>query len=91
MRQRRELIAPIDLGPPLEPLDKLIRRAEFEAGLQWHRDHGTRPFWSPFRLWAPGQIDDWHWLRRWVDNHLFELPPVGEMPHGQWLSGRLSR
>ena len=83
---------PADQGPPLEDLDKVIRRAEAAADLEWRVDHGELPWDWPISslVWLPldGQPDPiaeaMLWPRRWFTDHLFELPPLGVVP-AQWL------
>jgi hypothetical protein len=80
---------PAEAGPPLEPIEKLIGRAELDAELEWRRDHGDDSLWD-WPLPPPGwEVDDAtrtaiFWPNRWFRDRLFELPPLGVVPP-QWL------
>lgn len=87
-RERVVYSHPADDGPPLEDLDRLIARAEFLAEWQWRDDHGDLP-WDTGRYigWGAGDPavrELLSWPRRWFTDHLFELPPLGQVPQ-RWL------
>ncbi len=85
----RVLRPKVDLGPALEPIERLVARAERAAELVWADEHGGLPGWMqplpPDELTSPATRDELWWPRRWFAAHLFELPPLGEVP-ARWLT-----
>jgi hypothetical protein len=78
---------PADQGPLLEDIDRVIGRAQLAATLEWQVDHGDLPWqWPISSLFEPDDRlrEVMGWPQRWFRDHLFELPPLGEVP-APWL------
>jgi hypothetical protein len=79
---------PCEQLPPMAPLEELRQRAHWRAEAEWREERGSLPWELPLQ-WLDYPADrrvyeELRWPDRWFREHLFELPPLGQVPQ-RWL------